>query len=98
MAFVNQGYSEEVMAAAKPAGAGGGTVFHSRRVGSDETQQLWGITIQEEREVVLILASQENKLAIMQAITEKCGIKSEANGFVISMPVDGVVGINKRTK
>jgi len=47
---------------------------------------------------VLILASQENKLAIMQAITEKCGIKSEANGFVISMPVDGVVGINKRTK
>jgi len=98
MAFVNQGYSEEVMAAAKPAGARGGTVFHSRRVGGEESQQLWGITIQEEREVVMILASAEEKVSIMEAITEHCGINSDANGFVISMPVDSVVGINKRAK
>ena len=34
VALVNQGYSEEVMAAARPAGAAGGTVLHSRRVGA----------------------------------------------------------------
>ena len=97
MAIVNQGYSEEVMAAAKPAGARGGTVFHSRRAGGDESKQLWGITIQEEREIVMILASADKKVAIMEAITDKCGIDTEANGFVVSMPVDGVVGINKRS-
>ena len=36
VALVNQGYSEEVMAAAHPAGAAGGTVLHSRRVGAEE--------------------------------------------------------------
>jgi len=98
MAFVNQGFSEEVMAAARPAGARGGTVFHSRHVGSEESKQLWGITIQEEREIVLILASSDKKSAIMQAITEKCGMDSEAHGFVISMPVDNVEGLNKNAQ
>lgn len=94
MAFVNQGFSEEVMTAAKPAGAGGGTVFHSRRVCSEESIQMWGITIQQEREIVLILAEEEKKVAIMQAITEKCGAQSEAHGIVVSMPVDEVAGLS----
>lgn len=42
MAIVNQGYSEEVMAAAKTAGATGGTVFQSRRVGSEDTIKFGG--------------------------------------------------------
>ncbi|MBO5037549.1 MAG: transposase [Clostridia bacterium] len=94
MAFVNQGFSEEVMAAAKPAGAGGGTVFHSRRVSSEESRQIWGITIQQEREVVLILADDDKKVPIMQAITEKCGVQSDAHGIVVSLPVDEVAGLN----
>ena len=76
LAFVNQGYSEEVMAAARAAGAGGGTVFHSRRVAGDEALHFWGIQIQEEREIVLIISRKENKTAIMNAISEKCGVRS----------------------
>lgn len=95
MAFVDQGYSDDVMSAAKPAGATGGTVFHSRRVGSEEAMQFWGISIQEEREIVLILADKEKKLDIMKAIGEKCGSNSPAHGMVISLPVDNVVGLNK---
>ncbi len=95
LAFVNQGYSEEVMAAARGAGAGGGTVFHTRRVGSDEALQFWGIHIQEEREIVLILARKEKKSAIMNAISQNCGARSEAHGMVISIPVDEVAGLRK---
>ncbi len=98
MAFVDQGYSEAVMAAAKSVGASGGTVFHSRQVGSEESHKFWGITIQDEREVVMILAQKDTKLAIMQAIGEKCGVNSDAHGFVISLPVDSVVGLNKYAK
>lgn len=95
MAFVNQGFSEEVMAAARPAGAGGGTVFHSRRVGDGDTHQFKEITFQPEREIVLILAKKENKVAIMKAICEKCGSHSEAQGTVVSLPVDEVEGLVK---
>ena len=37
---------------------------------------------------------EEKKVAIMQAITEKCGAQSEAHGIVVSMPVDEVAGLN----
>lgn len=95
MAFVNQGFSEEVMSAARPAGAGGGTVFHSRRVGDGDSHQFMGIAVQPEREIVLILAKKENKVAIMKAISEKCGSQSEAQGTVVSLPVDEVEGLVK---
>ncbi len=93
MAFVDEGYSEEVMAAARPAGAKGGTVFHSRCAGSEETLQIWNIVVQQQREIVIILADKKNKLAIMKAISEKCGSQSPAHGMVVSLPVDDVAGI-----
>ena len=94
MAIVNQGFSEEVMNAARPMGASGGTVFHSRRIGSEEAMKFWNISIQQEREVVLILAKKEDKKAIMQAINKACGMQSEANGIVLSLPVDEIIGVN----
>ena len=93
VALVNQGYSEEVMAAARPAGAAGGTVLHSRRVGAEEALSQWGFSLQEEKEAVMILAKAESKLAIMQAICDNCGLQSEAQGIVLSLPVDRVVGL-----
>ena len=93
VALVNQGYSEEVMAAARPAGAAGGTVLHSRRVGAEEALSQWGFSLQEEKEAVMILAKAESKLAIMQAICDSCGLQSDAQGIVLSLPVDNVVGL-----
>ena len=50
--------------------------------------------MQEEREVVIILATKEDKLAIMQEIGRKCGMQSKAQGVVMSLPVDGIVGLD----
>ena len=94
MAIVNQGFSEEVMNAARPVGASGGTVFHSRRIGSAEAMKFWKISVQEEREVVIILATKDDKQAIMEAIGQQCGMQSKAQGMVMSLPVDGVVGLD----
>ena len=94
MAIVNQGFSEEVMNAARPMGASGGTVFHSRRVGTKEGMKFWKISVQEEREVVLILTQKEDKLAIMQEIGKQCGMNSKAQGIVMSLPVDGIEGLD----
>ena len=94
MAIVNQGFSEEVMNAARPKGASGGTVYHSRRIGTKEAMKFWKISVQEEREVVLILAQKEDKLAIMQEIGKQCGMNSKAQGIVMSLPVDGIEGLD----
>lgn len=92
-AIVNRGFSGDVMDAARAAGARGGTVIHSRRVNDEQTSTTFGVTVQEEQEIVMILAESENKLAIMQRISEQCGTHSEAQGLVMSMPCDEVTGI-----
>lgn len=92
-AIVNQGYSENVMVAARAAGASGGTVIHSRSVGNEAISGAWGFAVEDEREIVLIVAESENKLNIMQAISDACGIKSDAKGVVVSLPIEDVIGI-----
>lgn len=92
-AVVNRGFSGDVMDAARAAGAKGGTVIHSRRVSDEQTTALFGMNVQEEQEIVMILADAENKLAIMGRISEQCGTHSEAQGIVMSMPCDEVIGI-----
>ena len=91
-AVVNRGFSADVMEAANSVGAKGGTIVHSRRMGNEETTAFWGLSVQEEKEIVMILTETENKVAIMKAIGEKCGMHSEAKGIVMSMPVDSVTG------
>ncbi|MBR4288901.1 MAG: hypothetical protein IKT50_05655 [Clostridia bacterium] len=93
-AVVAQGYSEDVMSAAREAGARGGTIIHSRRVVDTEEMTVWGLSLQEEKETILIVATEENKLAIMQAISEKYGMQSEAKAAVLSLPIDNVIGLN----
>ncbi len=92
-AVINPGFSDEVMKAAKNAGARGGTVIHGRGVSDEEPINQWGIGLQEEKEIVMIVAEAENKIAIMEAISEKCGANTEANGFVAAMPIDTVIGL-----
>lgn len=92
-AIINQGYSEKLMDAAKSAGASGGSVLHSRRIGNEKAMGFWGLGAKDDKEIVLIIASAENKLGIMKAISESCGVKSEAEGIVMSMPIDEVIGL-----
>lgn len=92
-AVVDRGFGGEVMDAARAAGAGGGTIVHSRGIESEEATNFWGLSVQEEKEIVLILAEHESKLAIMRAISESCGMHSEAKGLVVSLPIDAVMGI-----
>ena len=84
-AVVNRGFSGDVMKAAKSVGARGGTVIHSRHIGTEEVTSFWGLSVQEEKEIVLIITDNENKINIMSAITERCGRNSEADGIITSI-------------
>ncbi len=92
-AVVNHGYSEEVMIAARAAGAGGGTVVHSRSL-SKELEAGISADMAEEKDIVLIVAGPDNKLPVMNAISSKCGIASDAKGIVFSLPIDKVIGLS----
>ncbi|MBR5322503.1 MAG: hypothetical protein IKU48_03040 [Clostridia bacterium] len=91
--MLNRGFSNDAMKVAKEAGARGGTVIHSRQVIDEEDMGFWGMSMQEEKEMLLIITEVEKKHDIMKAITEQFGMHSEAKGIVVSMPIDTVMGI-----
>ena len=93
LCIVNSGFSEAAMDAAKQFGARGGTVFHARGTVSKEAEKFFNITIQPEKEIVMILVSSDIKENILQALYNAVGTNTAAQGIAFSMPVDDVVGI-----
>ena len=56
-------------------------------------EQLAGITLQNEQELLLILTRRESRLSIMQALSDRVGLKTAAGGVLFSLPVDHVAGV-----
>lgn len=98
ISIMNQGFSEDLMEAAKAAGATGGTVIHARRAGNQDFLSFMGVPIQEEQEMVFIIARREEKKDIMKAINHEFGLRCEAQGITISLPVDSAVGLEMLRK
>ncbi len=95
--IVNAGYSELVMDAAKEVGARGGTVMHAKGTANKEAEQFFKITIQPDKEVVMILVPKDIKDAVLHAVYKSAGLKSEGSGIAFSMPVNQVVGLSPVT-
>ena len=93
LCIVNQGFSEVAMDAAKKAGARGGTVMNGRGTASKESEKFYNITIQPEKEVIMILVAVEIKDKILKALYDTIGMDTSAQGIAFSLPVDNVVGI-----
>jgi nitrogen regulatory protein PII len=91
-AIVNKSFSDEVVIAAREAGAKGGTIINARGTGSIESGKFLGVVIEPEKEIVIILCESAVRHDIMNAINNRTGLDSGAGGFVFSLPVDGVTG------
>lgn len=94
VASVETNRMDEAMEAARAAGAAGGTVIRARSLENAKAEQFIGISLMEEREILLILTKKEGKLAIMEALSEKVGLKTDAGGVIFSLPVDRTAGIS----
>ena len=91
--IASEGYAEEVMNAAKKAGATGGTTLNGRGLETDKIIKFLGISIEPEKDVILILADENIKNKIMDSILESCGLKTMGRGICFSLPVSHVVGL-----
>lgn len=88
----NQGFKDEIMETAKLNGARGGTVLHGRSTANSETIKFFGIKVQPEKEVILIVTKKEKKSAIMKAVADNHGVNTEARSLCFSLPVLDSVG------
>lgn len=98
LTIVNRGFADQVVDAARKAGAHGGTVFYARGTGIHEIEKFFAISIQPEKEVVMIVVKHKETQAIMHAIVEAAGLNTEGKGLAFSLPIADVAGITHLTK
>ena len=94
LAIVNNGFSEAAMDAAKACGARGGTILHGRGTISKDAEKFFNISIQPEKEIVMILAKNELIDSILKGLYNAIGTSTQAQGIAFALPVDEVIGID----
>lgn len=93
--IITKGFFPEVKAAANSAGARGGTLIHALGLGGEEAQKFLGISIQPEKDVILIIVKREEKSKVMKAIADAAGINTQGRGIIFSVPVDSALGLSE---
>lgn len=97
-AVVNNGFAEEAMDAARACGARGGTILHGRGTISKEAEIAFNITIQPDKEIVMILAKSEQVDGILKGLYDAIGTATKAQGIVFAIPVDESIGLGGAQK
>ena len=93
MAVINEGHTDPVMDAARSAGAAGGTVLHAKGTGGKLSEKFLGVSLADEKEVVLIVSKAGEKTAIMRAISDQCGVDTPSGAITFSLPISSVAGL-----
>ena len=93
--IANEGYADKIMNVAKRNGANGGTLIKGRGIGGKGSFKLFNVTVEPEKDIILIVCTNEEKNKIMKAILDKNGINTESKGICFSLPIDAAVGIDE---
>ena len=93
LVIANQGYTDTVMGAARSAGAHGGTILHAKSTGAEDAGKFFGMSIAEEREIILRVVTTGDKNTVMQAIMAQAGAHTEAQAVTFSVALEDVAGL-----
>ncbi len=86
--IVNHGNADQVMDAARRAGATGGTVINARGTARPEDATFFGITIVPEKEFVMILTPKGETAHIMDSIRKEFQDAEPGSGIAFRMAVE----------
>ncbi len=93
--LVNAGFSDAVMDAARKEGVSGGTVIHAHGTANKEAEEIFKITIQPEKDMVMMIVPAKIKDKVLHALYKNVGLDSAGQGIAFSVPVSQTVGLEK---
>lgn len=74
--IANRGHTDQVMDAARSAGAAGGTTIHAKGTGTELARKFLGVSLAAEKEIVFILAKEADRKPIMKAVMTQAGMST----------------------
>jgi hypothetical protein len=90
--IVNKGKGGKVVDISNKAGAFGGTILAGH---GTAVRLMLGVSIEPEKEIVLILVGEDRASNVLQAINKGMNLDGPNKGIAYSFSVDEVVGIHE---
>ena len=94
--IVNKGYADDAMAAARDAGATGGTILTARGTARAGDEKFFGVEIVPEKDMVLILAENSKVKPIMDAVCALDCLSKPGSGIAFTNPAENFTLLGKK--
>lgn len=91
--IVNRGMADDVMDVAREFGAKGGTILHGRGTGADCAAKLFGMEIEPEKELIIILLPADIANKVSEAIFKELNLSDPGQGMLFIESISDVRGI-----
>lgn len=97
VAIVNSGYASASIVAARENGGEGAIILTGRGVSKTE-RSFFGMTVEPENEVVLMVVKERFVYPVIKAIYATVDFKSPGRGMVFALPISHVTGLSHGVK
>jgi len=96
VASVKPDHTDKVVDAAKEAGATGATILPGRGTGIHEAKTFFGLTLEPQSDIILMLIEEHLVHGILKAIVKAGEFDKPGTGMAFVMPVEQVVGLDSQ--
>lgn len=90
---VDRGMAEDVMDIARKSGVKGGTILHGRGTGSEFNAKFFGMEIEPEKELVMILMPSDLIDKVVNDLFQELKLGIPGNGILFVEPILDVRGL-----
>ncbi|PID71977.1 MAG: transcriptional regulator [Desulfobulbus propionicus] len=98
IASVKPNYTNDVVDAAKAAGATGATIIQARGTGIREAKTFFGLSLETQTDIIFFLTEQHVVDQIVDAIKEAGEFHKPGTGIAFVLPVEKVIGLESQMK
>lgn len=93
---VKPDYTDDVVDAAKAAGATGATIIPARGVGVHEAKTFFGLTLEASSDVILFLLAEAVLDPVLEAINRAGEFDKPGTGIAFVLPVERAIGLESQ--
>lgn len=99
IALIEDAYTDDVMDAARKAGATGATlVSHARGEGIEQAKTFLGLTLETNRDMLLFLVEEHLCRHILETIEEVGHLEEKGRGIAFQIDVEDAVGVSHQVR
>ncbi len=88
--------TDAIVDAAKKAGATGATIIPSRGTGMHEAKTVFGLTLEDQTDIVMFLLEEHLVKTILEAVKVAGEFDKPGTGIAFVLPVEQVIGLESQ--